>query len=343
VPNTAGRGHGHSRRSSLASSRKSSESGRSDSNGFSGGSDEGVNKELGPGAKDWNNFKPHSTPSGGELWQHTRLGRRRGMAHPPRNPEVQKELLEYLESCGIPASIPRRTIKPRATDEQGSAIQMLGNQSLRSPMMNRMSTVASARSEAQSVVAGRRSSSAAQLKSSKGLQPWTLPWTPGVPLPCADSNGSRRGTKNNSSSTLRPAELWAQQCNPQVKDGSKPLPTSFDDLVQQGRELMDQTQHLAVDIESRTVEDVSDLAMYHNSISRKIEKHDAESGCKSTQTMRSFSETMRNIGPKNGDDVAVDDFQDCLSRHFRRANRESVSPQAFNRQSMSRQSMRATQ
>lgn len=321
-------------------SRRSSRSGWSDSAGGSGegGSVEEGNHELGPGAKEWNHFQPHSTPGNGELWQHTRLGRRKGMAHPPRNPEVQKDLLEYLESCGVRSFIPRRSIKPRKVEEQGTPTgsPMLGGH------MSRMTTIPSARSEAPSA-GGRRSSSATQLKTAKGLQPWTLPWTPGVPLPHTESTGSRRGTKNNASSRdLRPAELWAQQCNPQVKDGSKPLPKSFDDLDQWGRELSVKTRHLGVDIDSRTVEDVSDLAMYHNGVSRKIEQHDAGAGCKLTHTMRSFSETMRLIQPHDGEDVAVDEFEDCLARQFRVAKNQSQGPDKFPRQSMSRQSMGAT-
>lgn len=246
---------------------------------------------FGPSGKKWNHFIPHEKPTtGGKLWEYSRLGRRQGMSHPPRNPAVQQEILEYFEQNKIAHDVKRRPVKPRGGDTSQPE----------SPSANQMTrsscSLGSAPSKHGNSTEGRRSSSASNLKKSDPGLGWTLPWAPNQPLPRGDSTGSRRGTKGGGGGgtrDFRPAELWAQQTNPHVKARATPLPETFDDMESWGKTLRHKTRDLGIIIDAKPVEDCSGLAMYHNGVARSLKKHSTDR-CELSSTMRSWSDTMRS-------------------------------------------------
>lgn len=210
------------------------------------------------------------------------------MSHPPRNPAVQQEILEYLEENKIAHDVKRRPVKPRGGDTSQPE----------SPSANQLtrSSLGSAPSKHGNSTEGRRSSSASNIKKSDPGLGWTLPWAPNQPLPRGDSTGSRRGTKGGGVAGMResrPAELWKQQTNPQVKARATPLPETFDDMESWGKTLRHKTRDLGITIDAKHVEDCSGLAMYHNAVARSLKKHDTDR-CELSSTMRSCSDTMRS-------------------------------------------------
>lgn len=221
---------------------------------------------AGPGAEKWNHFIPHAFPVGGKQRAHSVLGPRRGMSHPPRNPEVQRDMLQYFQSRGIAHQVQRRPIQAKIGEgaEQNDPV-------------------------AAQVLRQKTGRSAKDHHLHKDLD-----WASLVLQREGDTTtGSRRGTKGVAVvGKLRPAELWAQQCNPTVKDGSKPLPTSFDDFDLAAKELKSKSADLCIQIGARTVEDVSDLAMAHQPTSRAIRRHTTDKRCGLSQTMRSFSDSV---------------------------------------------------
>jgi len=78
------------------------------------------------------------------------------------------------------------------------------------------------------------------------------------------NHGAETPTKHVPSS----AELWAELKEMHSSDERAPPPVSFLEMSRWGRDLMTKSRYLGFDLTQRTTEDVSDLAMFHNSLSR---------------------------------------------------------------------------
>lgn len=211
---------------------------------------------------EWNYFaKPPPQPAGA-LLHFSRGGARAGMSHPPQNPAVQLELLQHIEKIQLPARAERRPIRQRpsqAPEEEGSP------KSLTASLQSRLSTRGH---EAQGL--GSPTSSSGSPPGTRGCLGWTLPWAPEMPLPRGDSPPAARRPQRKTAASKSPsaAELWAQVREMQNKDGSTPPPVTFEDMRRWGRDLVAKSRDHGIDLSQRTVDDVSDLAMYHNGPSR---------------------------------------------------------------------------
>lgn len=213
-------------------------------------------------ASSWNYFERHESLPGGSLRKIGHGGPLAGMTHPPQNPKVQKELMRYFQKLGTPAVLERREMKIRPRPDVAALCEE-ANPASPLPAGSARSLGSPARS------VGSPSSLKGGGKQSMSST-WSVPWAPDQPMP-----GGRGMTRGMPSGCATPpkafgssAELWAELKDLHSHDQAAPPPVSYLELGRWSRELFTKSRFHGFDLSQRTTEDVSDLAMYHNSLSR---------------------------------------------------------------------------
>lgn len=212
-------------------------------------------------AASWNYFEPLPQGEGGKLRESCRGGPTAGMRFPPQSPAVQKSLMLYLQKNKVHPHVIRRPIRLAPKPDPRDDAELSSIPTLRGAL----------RGEAPSSQCSGSFKAQSKTDLVPSLSSWSLPWAPDLPLPMA------KGGPSASSVPRKPiaqrgkpssAEMWAILKEQHSKNELIPPPTSFIEIERWTRELMTKSRYLASDLDSRTVQDVADLAMYHNCLSR---------------------------------------------------------------------------
>mmetsp|Transcript_62572 Transcript_62572/g.179484 ORF Transcript_62572/g.179484 Transcript_62572/m.179484 type:complete len:417 (-) Transcript_62572:67-1317(-) len=224
--------------------------------------DEEVDQDY---AANWNFFERLEPLPGGSLRLVGRDGPSPGMTHPPQNPAVQKELMLHFQKHGVEATRERRPIRPSLARSLTAASEdEAGSSPKRRPSLRSLD------------VAGSSCSSPKKAGLVEGGSTWRLPWAPDLPMPGADRRaergavraGGNHGAETPTKHVPSSAELWAELKEVHSSDERAPPPVSFLEMSRWGRDLMTKSRYHGFDLTQRTTEDVSELAMFHNNLSR---------------------------------------------------------------------------
>lgn len=207
-------------------------------------------------------------PEAGKLRDQCTMGPKSGMSSPPQNPEIQKELAHYIQSCGLvpnPEPRPRRpaaAASDAATSDGGS------------PNASCLS----------SPVAASRGRSLASPKGEFGRTAADAP------------QGSRRSSRKSGGGGQRKAigveeELpsWMQG----GKDKNVPPPTSDIEMKRWTRELSSQSREHGFVLGKVDAYDLAQLNMYHNAISRCSSPPPKNRHTASIQKLRNYAAAIK--------------------------------------------------
>jgi len=132
---------------------------------------------------------------------------------------------------------------------------------------------------------------------------WSLPWAPDMPVQgnergAGGTSASRRGAAEQKEGKVSAAELWAQFREMHSKHVETPPPVSFLEMSRWGRDLVSKSRDHGFDLNKRSTEDVTDLAMYHGRLSRSTSSLIPKSKQRTldaSQTLRELSVTATSL------------------------------------------------
>eukprot|EP00927_Polykrikos_kofoidii_P033223 TRINITY_DN28110_c1_g1_i1.p1 TRINITY_DN28110_c1_g1~~TRINITY_DN28110_c1_g1_i1.p1 ORF type:complete len:447 (-),score=61.77 TRINITY_DN28110_c1_g1_i1:51-1340(-) len=241
---------------------------------------------------DWfEGMSGHQPAKGGLAAYTTNTKEKPGMSHPPQNPRVQQALISYLKECKVP---PRargsRTIADGPVSgefEQSSGKEINGRRALFG--QNVITPVDQAELVAKYAPEQELHRVTRDVKSAPHRARMASLGGSTTSLSIKDARGSRKRS---------PSDLWLF---PRQQDMKAPLVPADTEFHRWTNELVRKSRGHGFLINRKGADDLADLAIYHNRVSRSAVTRIASPRQASAEQLRSLTSALKRV--QNGGDA----------------------------------------